>query len=564
MKVIQLEAKKIDEAITLLNENGFECSTVKIDNLSETDKLIAEKKLEFQVAQLEQQISELDNLYQQLTKRVRGFIKMDIPSGKMTLIDKFLAELSGYSITEWKKIPNFISSIVHPDFREYYMRFYNEMESGIVSKLMDYKIIKKDGAERWWLQFNIGAYNIEGKLVSISSVIIDNTEYKETEIKYSNLFENLNAGVFRTDIETGEILEANLKLALAAGYSSVKELKEKSKVFDFYLNLEDRKHIIEVLKTQGKITDYEVQLKRRDGSTVWGSHSASYYPKEGNCDGIIIDITNRKNTERKLVQSEDKFRSLIEQSVAGIMIIKDCKVIFANDVIIKHSGYTHTEISSMELAHLRNIIHPEDVDNVMEQFKIVEEEGEVPEFYCRIITQDKRTIWVSTQLKKFSSEDSSAIALIIVEVTKRAELEQKLLKERNIAQKYFEMAGALLVVLDRNANIVQINKRGCEIFGYTKNELIGKNWIDYCLPERVKAGVRDTFNKAINGEISAEDYFENYILTKDYDERLISWHNSIIKNDEGVVEATICSGEDITQWRLAEEFLQKNNDLKKA
>jgi len=565
VKIIQLknaEKEKIELAKQILEEKGFECTINELEYLSEMDKLIAEKKLEFQISNLQQQISELENLYNQLTNRVRGFIKMEVPSCKMILVDRFLEELSGYPVEEWTEIPNFISTIIHPDFEEYYLERCEEIERGIVPKVMEYKIVRKTGEERWWLQFNIGAYNIEGKLISLSGVIIDNTEHKETQIKYQNLFENLNAGVFRTNIETGEILEVNQKIAEAAGFSSSEEFKENSNAIDFYFNLEDRKKIIELLKTKGKVTDYEVQLLRPDGSTIWVSHSASLYPKEGYCEGIIIDITDRKNAELKLKENEEKFRSLIEQSVAGIIIVKDNKIIFANDVIFKHSGYPNSVISKMDLTLLKSIIHPDDVEFVMEQFKKVEELGEVPEFYCRIITRENNVIWLSSQLKTFSYEGGTAIAVIMVEITKRVELEQKNQQERKRAEKYFDVAGVLLVVLDRNRNVVQINKRGCEILGYSRDEIIGKNWIESFLPEQVRDQVLNTFTKAINDKISPEDCYENYILTKNGEKRLISWYNATIKDQNGLVEAVISSGEDITEWRLAEQMLQDRDSLK--
>ncbi|NHJ05120.1 MAG: PAS domain S-box protein [Candidatus Heimdallarchaeota archaeon] len=565
VKIIQLknaEKEKIELAKQILEEKGFECTINELEHLSEMDKLIAEKKLEFQISNLQQQIIELENLYNQLTNRVRGFIKMEVPSCKMILVDRFLEELSGYPVEEWTEIPNFISTIIHPDFEEYYHEKCEEIERGIVPKVLEYKIVKKTGEERWWLQFNIGAYNIEGKLISLSGVIIDNTEHKETQIKYQNLFENLNAGVFRTNIETGEILEVNQKIAEAAGFTSSEEFKENSNAIDYYFNPEDRNKIIDILKTKGKVTDYEVQLQRPDGSTVWVSHSASLYPIEGYCEGIIIDITDRKNAELKLKESEEKFRSLIEQSVAGIIIVKDNKIIYANDVIFKHSGYSQLVISNMDLAQLKNIIHPDDVELVMEQFKKVEELGEVPEFYCRIVTQENNIIWLSSQLKTFSFEGGTAIAVIMVEITKRMELEQKNRKERELIEKYFDVAGVLLVVLDRNCNVVQINKRGCEILGYSRDEIIGKNWIKTFLPKQIQDQVLTTFTKVINDKISPEDCYENYILTKSGEKRLISWHNATIKDQDGLVEAVISSGEDITEWRLAEQMLQDRDSLK--
>ena len=124
VKIIQLEnndTESIKKAKEILVKNGFQCSIEELEHLAEMDKLIEEKKLEFQVAQLEHQISELDELYQHLAKRVRGFVKIEISTGKMIIVDKFLSELSGYSIDKWKNTPYFIKTIVHPNPQYFYL-----------------------------------------------------------------------------------------------------------------------------------------------------------------------------------------------------------------------------------------------------------------------------------------------------------------------------------------------------------------------------------------------------------------------------------------------------------
>ncbi|MFW9922621.1 MAG: PAS domain S-box protein [Candidatus Thorarchaeota archaeon] len=566
LKIIRLDDfdnEKITQVYNLLEKNGFKCTLEDMNQVTEINNLLAEKRLEFEVVNLNHQIEDLENLYNELTKRVRGFIKIEIPSGKVSTIDKFLEELSGYPLDTWKSTSHFLKEITHPDFKEYYLERLSEMERGIVPKVMEYKIIRKNGEERWWLQFNIGTYNIDAKLIAISAVIIDNTEHKETQIKYQNLFENINAGMFRTNLDTGEILDANQRLAQSAGYSSVEEFRKQGKALRHYFNSQDREKVIEILKKEGKVTDQEIQMVRKDGSIGWVSLSASYYPNENFCEGVLIDISARKEAEKQLRESEEKFRSLVEQSVAGIILVKDNNIIFANEVVFRQSGYAHSTISSMSIEHLKDIVHPDDVENVLEQFKLVKEFGVVPEFFCRIITRDNRVIWLSAQLKKFPYENGFAIIAVVVEITKRMELAEKLQKERNRAEKYFDIAGTLLVVLDKDANIVEINRRGCEILEYTREEIIGKNWIETFLPERVRDGVRKTFSRVISGKVLSDECYENYVLTKNNEERLISWYNAVLQNDDGEIEAVISSGEDITDWRLAEKLLQDWNALKK-
>ena len=143
--------------------------------------------------------------------------------------------------------------------------------------------------------------------------------------------------------------------------------------------------------------------------------------------------------------------------------------------------------------------------------------------------------------------------------------EQALRRERDKLQKYLDVAGAITVVIDFNQKVSLINRRGCEVLGYKANEIKGKNWFDNFLPERVKEHLRSGFielmaaqQKDIN-EIF-EDGGENPILTKDGKERIIAWRNTVLKDEEGNITATMSSGEDVTEARRAEKALRKSEN----
>ena len=146
MKVLNIyenESEKLIQAKSLLEENGFSCSIEEFEHLAEMNKIIAEKHLDFQIEQLENQISELENLYQEISKKISGFVTMELPSYAIILAGNFLSEISGYSIDTWLSTPNFISTIVHPDFDDYFIEKCNEMKRGIVPKMMEYRITRK-------------------------------------------------------------------------------------------------------------------------------------------------------------------------------------------------------------------------------------------------------------------------------------------------------------------------------------------------------------------------------------------------------------------------------------
>jgi len=296
--------------------------------LKEQEEKVTRLKLERELAELEQMIGDLKSTYDELTKRVRGFLKIEIPELKYSIVDKFLADLSGYPISAWQRTPNFIATILHPDFEEYYTTKIDEFKKGFVPKMLEYKIIKPDGEERWWLQFNIGAFDAEGTLTSISAVIIDNTEDKENYLKYQNLFENALTGMYRTDVETGQIIEANTKMAEIFGFSSVEELKKVRATF-FYPRPEKRDELIAKLKKSGFYESEILQLKRKDGSIIWVQESSRLYREQGFIEGIVIDITNQKLAEDAIKRDRSVFQLVANTAVFAKDVKSFCQEIIA-------------------------------------------------------------------------------------------------------------------------------------------------------------------------------------------------------------------------------------------
>jgi len=113
------------------------------------------------------------------------------------------------------------------------------------------------------------------------------------------------------------------------------------------------------------------------------------------------------------------------------------------------------------------------------------------------------------------------------------------------------------MALDINGNITLINNKGCEILGYKKEEIIGKNWFDTFLPEGVRDELKKVFKKLMKGDVDAVERYENPILTKSGEERVIEWRNSILRDEEGNIIGVLSSGLDITERKRMEEALKE-------
>ena len=116
-----------------------------------------------------------------------------------------------------------------------------------------------------------------------------------------------------------------------------------------------------------------------------------------------------------------------------------------------------------------------------------------------------------------------------------------------------DLVRLIVVVIDSEQKVSYINKKGCEILGYTKEDILGKNWFDNFLPEKLRDDMRMVYSKLMSADIELAEYFDNVVLAKNGQEIIIGWHNTLLKNDADKIIGTLSLGEDITDRRRADE-----------
>ena len=125
--------------------------------------------------------------------------------------------------------------------------------------------------------------------------------------------------------------------------------------------------------------------------------------------------------------------------------------------------------------------------------------------------------------------------------------------ERDRARLYFDVAGAMLIVLGPDGTVRGANRRGLEVLGLTReDEIVGRDWFDGFAPERLRAGMRDVFEGIAAGRTEAPETYERPVLRADGAERLVAWRNAVLRGRTGELVAVVSSGEDITESRAGE------------
>jgi PAS domain S-box-containing protein len=152
----------------------------------------------------------------------------------------------------------------------------------------------------------------------------------------------------------------------------------------------------------------------------------------------------------------------------------------------------------------------------------------------------------------------------IHDITSRKAAVDALRRERDRAQSYLDLAEVMLLALDANGRIALINRKGCEILGYTEAELVGRDWFEHCVPERARDGARAGFQDRLAGRGAPLADSEDTIVTREGEAKLIAWRTTVVRDERGTTVGTLSSGEDVTERRRAEQQLLKSESLLRA
>jgi PAS domain S-box-containing protein len=136
--------------------------------------------------------------------------------------------------------------------------------------------------------------------------------------------------------------------------------------------------------------------------------------------------------------------------------------------------------------------------------------------------------------------------------------------ERELAQKYLDIADVMIIALDREGNITLVNRKGAQNLGYPAQDLMGKNWFETCIPAAHRLDSKQRYKAFMKEQAELNDNFKQTIITRSGEERIIDWHSTQLWEWEGDVKQRIgalSSGEDITDREIAQMELTKKSEL---
>ncbi|MBU1224826.1 MAG: EAL domain-containing protein [Gammaproteobacteria bacterium] len=160
-------------------------------------------------------------------------------------------------------------------------------------------------------------------------------------------------------------------------------------------------------------------------------------------------------------------------------------------------------------------------------------------------------------------EDGKPVGVLGVarDITARVQAQRELLESQQRTQQYLNIVGVMLIALDAEGRVQLVNRKGCEILGVPEADILGKDWFQFFLPERLRKDVRETFFQLLQGgQGELAEYAENPVLTQRGEERMVAWHNALLRDEAGRAIGVLASGEDITERKLAEQALRDSRE----
>ena len=457
-------------------------------------------------------------------------------------------ELTGRSVVEF---------YVHPEQRD---ALLTELRRS--GKVTDYEVelrhnngssIIVSTNSAWWR-------GRDGKIMGVEGIFRDVTArrrmaraMRESEEKYRAVIEHSGDNIYFFDPETGRVLESNESLRRTLGYTH-DEMTELT-IYNFIDH--DRDDIADKVKRAMKHDLSflsERRYVRKDGSRVdveVGVTRVDYAGKAALCI-VSRDITARKRAEAALRESEEKYRTLVENAGEAIFSVdRDMRYLFMNSVSAQRIGRSRDELIGRRI---RDAFPPDVAErheaSLTRVFKTGT--GETRESLT-VLKGEVRRYRTSLQPIRNGVGDVTAVLCIARDITEIYETREQLEGERLFVGSLLDTSNSLIVCLDRNARITVFNHELELVTGYSREEVLGKRWPDLFLPPEAQHDGLGNFEEWVKQHPS--DKYEGPLKTRAGQIRTVLWSNSVLLHSGGSDFTAIAIGHDITDRKRAENAL---------
>jgi len=339
------------------------------------------------------------------------------------------------------------------------------------------------------------------------------------------------------------------------------ELYDNPSSFLEAIHPEDLPSVQEAIRMEleeGKYFDQEYRIIQPSGGIRW-VHSRNFPVLNDKrmvyrVTGIAEDITERKEAEDALKESEDQFRKIFENSPVGMALVTpDFRFFSVNQTWIAMTGYSHDELLKMSF---KDITHPDhlasDIDHIRELAA-----GTIPVYITekRYVRKDGSTIWGLLMVTAIRNQQGSLrhFAAQIEDITERRKAEKALMKLSSYNRNLIEVSLDPLITISHEGKIQDVNLATEVVTGCSRSELVGTDFSDYFVdPVKALEGYQEVFRKGMVRDFPLEIQHRDGHITP------VLYNASLYCDDKGKTEGVFAAARDITELKKIQTELQES------
>ena len=516
-------------------------------------------------------LKESEEIYRLLTENSDDLISLYDEKMRMIYVNaKTHSRVLGYPVKKFLKLTSKMS-ITHKDDL---VPLTNLVKRGIKEGGYRGQIrFKHQKGHYLWFQINAKFFSVDlekRKLLVISRDITDIKQFeqdlRESEEKYRLLSENSDDLISLYD-EKYQLIYINAEShSRVLGYPAKKFLKASFK--NIIAHKDDVIPLIDIVKKGIQEGGYrgQIRFKHQKGHYLWFQITAKFFGVEPEKRKLLVvasNITDIKQVEENLKESEEKFRTIAEQAFMGIIIIQDGLFNYFNQRAAEINGYSVEDIQSWIPNEFAKLIHPDDRDFVIEQAK-KKQRGDIDvvnRYTYRIIKKSGEIAWLNNSSKTINYKGRFADLVMTEDISDKIIAEQQLKESEEKFRTIAELAFMGIMIMQED-KIKYVNAALLDIFGFSSKDTEGwtkEDIIRLVHPEDLEF-VKTHRRNLREGVPGIKNYYSYRTFTKNGNVKWIDqFSKNIIFKGEPAELITII---DITEKKEAEEALIKLNDLK--
>jgi PAS domain S-box-containing protein len=440
------------------------------------------------------------------------------------------------------------------------------LSEGASGYQQEFPIIGLDGTH--WLSEEVVIRPEGPNSWNLAGVIVDITKRHEAEDKFRAIFENAREGIVLTETD-GTIVAANPSLARIFGYESADSfMREMPSIAGCYASATTRSEIMRQLRESGRISDFEVQMRRKDGTLIWTRINIQVVKdKRGteHYEGTVEDVTENRRAQEALAENERKYRELVENANSVILRWTRGGVItFLNEFGQKFFGFTDAEIQGRHM--VGTIISPESETTGRDLGQLMSQIGTSPEMFAQTVFEHTRRngekVWVAWTNKPVLDEHGQTNEILSIgsDITGRRRVEEALKREEAL---FADLANTIpdhIYFKDRQSRFIRINEAMARSFELrSAAEAVGKTDFDIFGAEHAQQAFADEqrimeTGKPLIGVEEKETWPDGHVTW-------VSTTKMPVRDAQGRITGMVGISRDVTEHKLAEAQVREQNEI---